>query len=77
MTSLGTRLGFQPNGLSDFPLYSEKSLDCVVLVVVLPFVVADSDEFLDGNFGGPAIVRASDILILALMLTRTRFPCPL
>ena len=62
-------LGFQPNGLSEIPLYKEKSLEHVELDLDVAFIGVRKDEVRKGRFGGPAIDKAKDRLI-SMMNTR-------
>jgi hypothetical protein len=71
-------LGFQPNGLSEIPLYRENSLG-----VSNGFMVLLSEEFREGI--GPAIVKARDMLMFILcfrepnhhLCTSSDVPAPL
>jgi hypothetical protein len=63
---LSGRFGFQPSGLSETPLYNEKSLEHTELDLKVPFAGIRVEVALEGGFGLPAIDMARDMLIFIL-----------
>ena len=68
------RFGFQPSGLSETPLYNEKSLEHTELDLTVPDAVFLVEVVLEGGFGLPAIDIARDILIFILYSSLNYFP---
>jgi glyoxylase-like metal-dependent hydrolase (beta-lactamase superfamily II) len=69
-------LGFQPKGLSEIPLYSEKSLADAgrESIVLLLDVALRREEVLVGGFGA-AIVKARDMLIFIPAVANDNLIC--
>jgi hypothetical protein len=69
---LSGRFGFQPSGLSEIPLYKEKSLEHTELDLIAPLVGVRTELVLEGGLGFPAIDMAKDILIF-IFVTKNGF----
>lgn len=66
------RFGFQPSGLSEIPLYKEKSLEHTELDLTVPLIGVRKELVLEGGLGFPAIDMAKDILIF-IFVTKNVF----
>lgn len=60
-------LTFQPNGLFEIPLYTEKSLGISESGLSVQLTGVRREEVLEGGFGAPAIVKARDILMAFIL----------